>query len=56
VHSLKGAIDAWLATRAPDVDVIFVGQQVCVRKLAADPEFMDISGRLTWTGLGEADS
>jgi hypothetical protein len=54
--NIKGAIDAWLATRAPDVDVIFVGQQVCVRKLAADPEFMDISGRLAWTGLGKADS
>lgn len=39
----KPAIDAWLATRSKFVDVVFAGWQVCVRKIAPDPEITDMA-------------
>ena len=46
----KPAIDAWLATRSPQIEVMFAATQVCVRKLAEDPEVQDMSGQLAWNG------
>ena len=46
----KPAIDAWLKTRMPAVEVVFAGTQVCVRKTADDPEVRDMSGRTAWHG------
>ena len=46
----KPAIDAWLATRSPQVEVVFAATQICVKKLAADPEVRDMSGRIAWNG------
>jgi len=39
----KPAIDAWLARRSRFVEVIFADYQVCVRKLAEDPEIRDMA-------------
>ena len=46
----KPAIDAWLKTRAPQVEVMFAATQVCVRKRAEDPVVQDMSGKVAWSG------
>lgn len=49
----KPAVDSWLASRADSVEVVFAGEQICVRKLRDDPVLQDMSGRPTWTGVAE---
>jgi hypothetical protein len=39
----KPAIDAWLAARPSSVQVVFAGWQVCVRKITAEPEVLDMA-------------
>jgi hypothetical protein len=37
------AIDAWLASRAPFIEPIFAGYQVCIRKIAVEPKLTDMA-------------
>jgi len=39
----KPAIDAWLKTRSEFLEVVFAGEQVCVRKIAPDPQIRDMA-------------